>query len=105
MDNSHELFALANMVLCLAAVGMCLCRLNSMTPNVFYRVRSKYAVILTAALASALQPWWGEWPEWGSLAMALSLVFSLVMGKPIWDHGPPGSAYNDDKEDAPCAKS
>lgn len=89
MDNSNELMALGNLVLCLTAVGMCICRLNSMTTSVLYAVRSKYAVIVAAALCSALQPWWGEWPGWGSLAMSASLVFSLVVGKPVWRSGPP----------------
>lgn len=92
MDKTQELFALANFVLCLTAVGMCLCRLNAMTFNVMYQVRGKYTVALTAALASALQPWWGEWPEWGSLAMAASLVYGLYVSTPSWRHGPPMDA-------------
>lgn len=89
MGRYDELMALANLALCLTAVGMCLCRLNSMTPSVMYAIRSKYAVIVTAALCSGLQPWWGEWPGWGSLAMSASLVFALVVGKPAWRSGPP----------------
>lgn len=86
-----EMFALANLVLCFTAVGMCLCRLNSMTVDVIYRVRSKYSIILTAALASALQPWWGEWPQWGALAMSASLVYALTIGTAHWRKGPPSS--------------
>ena len=92
MDNARELFALANLVLCLAAVGMCLCRLNAMTADVPYMVRSKYTVALTAALASGLQPWWGEWPGWAALAMSASLVFGLIVSTPHWRSGPPATA-------------
>lgn len=98
MDNTRELFALANLVLCFTAVGMCLCRLNSMTRTVLYTVRSKYAVIVAAALCSALQPWWGEWPGWASLAMSGSLVFALTVGKRPWRNDPPLTTRDLSKE-------
>lgn len=92
MGSTQLLFALANFVLCLAVVWMCLCRLNSMTRAVLYRVRSEYSLYLTCALASALQPMWGEWPEWGSLAMAVALIFGILASRRAWARGAPRSA-------------
>ena len=102
MDNTRELFALANLVLCLSAVGMCLCRLNSITQRVYYRIQIKYVVALTAAMTSAVQPFWGEWPGWGSLAMSTSLVFALIVGKQSWYSGPPQTVCDPSKEETPC---
>lgn len=99
MGNTYQLFALANFLLCMFAVLMCLCRLNAMTSNVTYRVRSEYTVYLTCALASALQPMWGEWPRWGSIAMAGSLVFGLFVSSGGWKEGPPPSACNPKRRD------
>lgn len=89
MINAYLLFALANFVLCMLAIFMCLCRLNSMDGRVIYRVRSEYSVYLSCALVSALQPFYGEWPRWGSIAMAGGLVFGLFMSAKAWQHGPP----------------
>lgn len=92
MVESHELLALVNLILCFSAVSMCLCRLNTMNTTVKLAVRAKYAVITAAALCSAFQPWWGEWPEWGSLAMSASLVFALLTSKSTWRNGLPVTA-------------
>lgn len=92
MGDAQLLFALANFILCVIAAGMCLCRLNIMQRGVLFRVRSEYALYLTCALASAFQPLWGEWPEWGSLAMAGGLVFGLVSSSKFWERGAPRDA-------------
>ena len=87
------LFALANAALCAAIVLISLCRLNTMQGAVLYRVRSEYAAYVGCATASALQPWWGEWPMWGSLAMAVGLLAGLLCSAHAWRHDtPPESA-------------
>lgn len=88
MDKAY-MFALANAVLCMGVVVISLCRLNKMTKAVLFRVRATYAVYLNCALLSALQPLWGEWPQWAALTMASALLFNLLMSSANWAGGPP----------------
>lgn len=92
MGEVKLLFALANFILCVAAAGLCLCRLNLMHPCVRFRVRLEYALYLTCALASAFQPMWDEWPGWGSLALAVALLFGVYAHGEDWRRGPPLNA-------------
>lgn len=89
MEKIDAVLALANLLLCIFAVGMCLCRLNNIHKNVALREKFKYVAALAAAMASATQPWYGEQPGWGSLAMAASLVYALYIGASRWRHGVP----------------
>ena len=94
------IFAGANLVLCACIVVVCLCRLNLMNKKVLHRVRSEYAGYIGGAFVSGLQPMWGEWPQWGSIALAGALLLGLIFGGVGWRGGPPASAT----EAAPLGK-
>ena len=83
MDKLY-LFALGNFALCTAIVVIALCRLNSMQGTVLWRVRGEYATYVGCATASSLQPMWGEWPLWGSIAMAVGLLLGLLCSSHAW---------------------
>jgi hypothetical protein len=85
------LFALANMSFCLGIFFVCLCRLHVMNRLVLFRVRVEYAIYIGAAVASALSPMWGEWPEWGQTSMAAGFLLGLLLGGIGWRDGPPES--------------
>lgn len=92
MNNLH-LFALANFVICMGIVFVSICRLNSMQNKVLWRVRLEYAGYIGGAFAAGLQPWWGEWPEWGSLCIAGSILLGLICSSSAWrGDRPPASA-------------
>ena len=82
--NALYLFALANAALCAGVVFISLCRLNSMQGSVLLRVRSEYAGYMGAAVMSAMQPFWGEWPQWGSIGMAGALLLGLLCSGHAW---------------------
>ena len=87
------LFALVNVAVCAVIVFIALCRLNAMEKSVLWRVRLEYAGYVGGAVASGLQPWWGEWPEWGSVALALSVLCALLCTSRAWQGDrPPESA-------------
>ena len=91
--NDAYLFALANATLCAVIMFIALCRLNAMQGNVLVRVQSEYAAYLSCALASAFQPYWGEWPRWGSIAMAVGMLIGLICSSHAWRRDtPPSSA-------------
>lgn len=91
--NDLYLFALANAVLCGAIVFISVCRLNTMQGTVLVRVQSEYAGYIGGAFASALQPWWNEWPQWGSLAIAAALLLGLLFSGHAWRKDkPPATA-------------
>ncbi|WP_143694835.1 hypothetical protein [Variovorax sp. JS1663] len=91
--NDLYLFAMANLVICGVIVFISLCRLNAMQNGVLWRVRLEYAGYLGGAVASGLQPWWGEYPEWGSICIATSLLIGLLCSNRAWrGDRPPRSA-------------
>ncbi|UVH54656.1 hypothetical protein NWF24_17570 [Variovorax paradoxus] len=87
------LMALVNVGLCVAIVVISVCRLNTMQGSVLLRVQSEYAGYIGGAIASAAQPWWNEWPQWGSLAIAAALLLGLIFSGHAWRKDkPPASA-------------
>lgn len=78
------LFSIANLGLCVAILVISLCRLNAMEGPVLYRVRSEYAGYVAASLIAGLQPWWGEWPRWGSISIAFGLLLGLLCSGHAW---------------------
>lgn len=78
------LFALGNLVLCVTIAFIALCRLNAMRKSVLWRVRVEYAGYLAGAVASGLQPMWGEWPQWGSIIISSSLLLGLMCSSRAW---------------------
>jgi hypothetical protein len=78
------LFAIANLALCCSIAFISLCRLNAMQRGVLWRVRLEYAAYLGGAVASGLQPMWGEWPQWGSVLLAAVLLIGLLCSGRAW---------------------
>lgn len=85
--NDLYLFAMVNLLICGAIVFISICRLNAMEGDVLVRVKSEYTGYLTCAVVAALQPWWGEWPQWGSIAIAGGLLFGLACSGHAWRSG------------------
>lgn len=89
LSNLH-LMALANFALCGTAAVICLCRLVAMNPNTTSRFIFRYALLLTAASASGIQPTlFGEWPGWADLLMTTALLVFLATSSRAWRGGPP----------------
>jgi len=78
------MFALANFAVCTAIGFIVVCRLNAIQDTVLYRVRGEHACYFAAATLSGFQPWFGEWPGWGSLAMSTSLLIGLLCSAHAW---------------------
>jgi len=85
--NDLYLLALANAAICFGIVFISICRLNAMEGDVLMRVTSEYTAYLCAALAAAFQPWWGEWPQWGSILVSGALLFGLGCSGHAWRRG------------------
>ena len=87
------LFAFINFVACHVVIFISICRLNSMNKDVMVRVRSEYTAYIAGAMASAWQPTWGEWPQWGSLGITAALMIGLFCSSRAWHKDvPPASA-------------
>lgn len=92
MDNLY-LFAIANLALCAGIAFISLCRLNAMQGKVLWRVRLEYAGYIGGAVAAGLQPYWGEWPQGGSLCIAAAVLLGLICSSSAWKGDkPPASA-------------
>ena len=85
--NTLYLFAMGNLSICAAIVFISLCRLNAMEGDVLLRVRSEYTAYIAGALVAGLQPWWGEWPQIGSLCIAGVLLIGLLCSGHAWRIG------------------
>lgn len=81
------MFALINFALCAGVFGISLCRLNAMEGAVLLRVRSEYTALLAGAVASGLQPWYGEWPGWGALSISFAVLVALLCSGHAWHRG------------------
>lgn len=84
--NTLYLFAMANFAVCCAIFFISICRLNAMDGGALYRVRSEYTGYIAGALACGLQPWWGEWPQIGSLCISGALLIGLFCSSHAWRH-------------------
>lgn len=91
--NELYMFALANFLLCAGIAFIALCRLNAMRNTVIWRVRLEYAGYIGGSTCAGLQPWWGEWPQWGSIGIALAVFVGLICSSKAWKGDkPPASA-------------
>jgi hypothetical protein len=94
----YYLMALINLALALGVFFISLCRLNDMDRSVLRRVGLEYAAYITGAIASGLQPWWGEWPGLGSIGLMAALLVGLLCSSHAWRSGrPPESTTDWDK--------
>lgn len=78
------LYAFVNFGLCLGVGFIALCRLNAMRKEVLFLVKVEYAGYLGGAIAAAFQPFWGEWPQLGSLAITVALLVGLLCSSRAW---------------------
>lgn len=91
--NDLYLFAIVNFGLCCGIAFISLCRLNAMQGKVLWRVRLEYAGYIGGTVAAGLQPWWGEWPQWGSICLASVVLLGLICSSSAWrGDEPPESA-------------
>lgn len=88
--------ALANTVVCLALAWACICRLNKASERTTQRVFVwKYAVLLTAAVASAISPVFGIVASPIDLILNAAFFFALAGGRRAWRDGVPEYARTD----------
>lgn len=93
--NELYLFAFVNLALCMGVVFISICRLNAMGPEVLMRVRTEYVGYIVGALVAGLQPWWGEWPRWGSVGIAGALLGGLLWSARAWQGDVPPAVATD----------
>ncbi len=67
----------------------CLCRLNLSSLVVLLRVRVAYSVLLACYVATALGPYYGEWPGWSTLGVDVGVIFILGSGMRRWKRAAP----------------
>lgn len=93
MMRDTFLLSMVNLALCSCIGFICLCRLNAVHCHVRFGVRLKYACFLGAATVSACKPLWGEWPDWGSIAVATLMLIGLLCSSHSWgdDQAPSGA--------------
>jgi len=84
--NALYLFAFANLAINAGVFFISICRLNAMEGNVLLRVRSEYTGYIAGALICGLQPWWGEWPQWGAISISSALLIGLFCSGHAWRH-------------------
>lgn len=85
--NAIYLAAMANLFVNAATFFISICRLNAMGGEVLMRVKSEYTAYIVGALVCGLQPWWGEWPGWGSICISAALLIGLLCSSHAWRHG------------------
>lgn len=90
MSNPH-LLAVVNAILCLAIMGICICRLRLINKQVRLRVGVQYVVLLMAAAGLLLSPFLWEYPGWGTAAFVGAVLFMLCADSYQWQHGAPSS--------------
>lgn len=95
--QSHQLLAVANLVICTGIAWACICRLNSEISRRFRLARARYTLLLTGALASGLQPLlWGAWPTVGAVLFAGCVLAGLAINVVRWhSHGAPKRRVGD----------
>jgi hypothetical protein len=86
------LAALANLIVSVAIMTVCVCRLNQINKKVRLRIGYQYVILLVAAGVKAIAPL-AEWgfPGWPSVIFALAVLFMLLADSFQWHHGPPDS--------------
>ena len=83
--QSHQLLAMLNLGICLGIGWACICRLNSVVCRKYKSARARYALLLTGALASGLQPaLWGAWPTVGEAILGACVLAGLAINVVRW---------------------
>lgn len=85
-----DLVVIANFIACNAIAWASICRLNASSKCVRRSERLKYALMMGAACASALQgPLFGEQAGRTDLVFSTVVVAYLLLGMHRWKAGPP----------------
>lgn len=76
----HLYLAMGNALVCGAIVWACLCRLNTAHAHQYKSVRARYALLLTAAMSSGLQPiLWASWPTVADVGFSACVLVWLTL--------------------------
>lgn len=85
MTYSGQVLMLVNFAVCFAIAYACLCRLNSYSCKYDKWKRTKYTIMVTAALLSAFQKAvFNETPSMAGLVVALAVLIGLLIHMPRW---------------------
>jgi len=94
--DTHLLWALANALVCIAIGGSCICRIRQMSADTTLALyRGLYCVLLTLTAASAVAPWWDEWPGPGCTLSNIGMMLMLLVNGRMWRYGVPPHARSD----------
>lgn len=88
-----KLLLLLNLVLCLFGAWVCICRIGAMTGSTTKRtIRIQYVMWLSLLLMSGLSFLFGHHVTKVEIVFAVCVVSHLLIGFPVWRHGPPAYA-------------
>ena len=83
--QTHQLLAVANLVICAGIAWACICRLNSEISRRYRLARARYALLLAGATASGLQPLlFRSWPAWADVFMSFAVLAGMVINAVRW---------------------
>lgn len=96
--QTHQLLAMANLLICTGIGWACICRLNSHICRTHKLARARYTLLLTGAVASGLQPaLWGTWTSVGDTIFSACVLAGLLINVARW-HGVPHPLRRKDDE-------
>ena len=85
--QTHQLLAVANLLICLCIGWACICRLNTPLCKRHLLARSRYTLMLAGSAASGMQPLlWGTWPSVADVLFAGCMLAGLVINVVRWPH-------------------
>ncbi len=84
-ETQRQLLALLNLVLCLAIVWSCICRLNTDICRTYKKARLRYALLLAGAGTHGLQPiLFGTLPGVAGVLFSTGVIAHLMLGVENW---------------------
>lgn len=94
--ESLQICSMLNLAFSMAIVWSCICRLNSEACKRHKRLRAKYALLLTGAVATGAQPiLFHTLPGPGETIFAAAVLAGLLIGVDRWVHPHDGEVIND----------
>lgn len=89
MQLEHSI-AVANLIVCVGIVYLCICTLNTPTCRRSKLGRARYTVLLGGAVISGMQPLlMGSWPSPGELCLSLSVLAAMALSSIRWHYAGP----------------
>lgn len=87
---TYETWALLNVIVCGAIMGICVRRLSLCHPGISMLVRLKYTMLLTGSFAYGFQPLlFNDWPTRGGLILSMAVLVGLLCSARRWRGHPP----------------